>query len=348
MTPVRSLLAVAWLVVAAAAPVVAPYDPAYRFEDYPFAPPMAVRVDGGGAFAVPIVLADRLMGRYEQVAGARAPLPWWAPDASAPVFLLGTDDLGRDVLSRLLHGARSSVGLGVVAALATLLLGAAVGGWAGITGGRVEAVLLRVGDVLLVAPITYLVVLLRAWLPERLDAGSAFVAMTAVFAVATWPWVARGVRAIVAAEREREYVQAARAIGATPGRVLWHHLLPACRGFLLGQVALLVPTFVLAEAALSFVGLGFPSDVPSWGAMIRDGSDVNTVVDRPWLLAPAAAVFLVVLAANLVNDGDGQTPLPARAWTTTPQPSITAGDRPGPRMRGHAVPRGGPLPRRSS
>jgi peptide/nickel transport system permease protein len=328
MSPARTLLALAFLAVAAAAPLLAPYDPGRQFADYQYAPPTAVRMDGGGIFAVPTRLVDRLMGRYEAVPGARVALPWWATDEDAPVFLLGTDDLGRDVLSRVLHGARLSVGLGVVATLATLMLGAALGGWAGVTGGRVEAVLLQMGDVMLVAPITYLVVLLRAWLPERLDTLTAFAAMTCVFAVATWPWVARGVRAIVATEREREYVVAARALGATPGRVLWYHLLPACRGFLLGQVALLVPTFVLAEAALSFVGLGFPADVASWGAMIHSASDVTTIVDRPWLLAPAAAVFLLVLAANVTSNSSGQAPLPVRDRTGQSGYLVAAGDRP--------------------
>jgi peptide/nickel transport system permease protein len=303
-------LAAAFVALALLAPLLAPYDPARRFEDYPYAPPMGIRLGAAGPYAVPIRLEDRLMQEYATLAGARAPLPWLAGPADPPVFLLGTDDIGRDVLSRLLAAARLSVGLAVAATLATLLLGAVVGGWAGLAGGRVESWLLQAGDVLLVAPITYVVVLLRAWLPDDLGMREAFVAMTAVFALATWPWVARGVRGLIAAERERDYVAAARALGASPARVLWHHLLPACRGFLLGQVALLVPTFVLAEAALSYVGLGFPSGVPSWGGMIKDASDVTTMTDRPWLLAPAAAVFLSVLAANLVASRGGQVPVP--------------------------------------
>ena len=317
MTRRGAALAIVCVLLAAVSSSLAPSDPLRRFDAFPYAAPMRVHIGAGGLYAVPMQPGDVIDRAYELVPGARAPLPWWADDSDPPVFLLGTDDLGRDVLSRVLHGARLSVGLAVIATLATLVLGAAMGGWAGAAGGRIEAVLLQVGDILLVAPITYLVVLLRAWLPDRLDAGTAFAAMTAVFALATWPWVARGVRAIVAAERERDYVVAARALGASSARVLWHHVLPACGGFLFGQVALLVPTFVLAEATLSFVGLGFPDDVGSWGSMIHAAADVTTIADRPWLLAPAGAVFLLVLAANLVGSRGGQLPLP----TTRPRAS---------------------------
>jgi peptide/nickel transport system permease protein len=123
--------------------------------------------------------------------------------------------------------------------------------------------------------------------------------MVVVLALVGWPWPARGVRAVVAAERGREYAEAARALGAGRTRLLLHHLLPAARGFLVVQATLLVPSFVLAEATLSFVGLGFGEPIPSWGTMLRDAAQGRAVVDAPWLLAPAIGIVCAALAVNL-------------------------------------------------
>jgi peptide/nickel transport system permease protein len=120
-----------------------------------------------------------------------------------------------------------------------------------------------------------------------------------VLAAVGWPLPARGVRAVVAAERAREYAEAARALGASRTRLLLCHLLPAARGFLVVQTTLLVPAFVLAEATLSFVGLGFSEPIPSWGAMLREAGRGRALVDAPWLLAPAVAIVLSALAVNL-------------------------------------------------
>jgi peptide/nickel transport system permease protein len=124
--------------------------------------------------------------------------------------------------------------------------------------------------------------------------------MSALFAFAAWPHVARGVRAIVAVERTREYADAARASGAGPFRVM-RHLLPAARGFLAVEVVLLVPALLVAEATVSYLGLGFPEPDASWGTMLRDAENVRVMTEAPWMLAPAFALFLVVLAVQLVG-----------------------------------------------
>lgn len=121
-----------------------------------------------------------------------------------------------------------------------------------------------------------------------------------IFVAVGWPFVAKGVRAIVAAERDREYVQAAHSLGAGPGRILVHHLIPACSGHLIVQATLLLPGFILAEATLSFVGLGFPDPVASWGTMLAEAGNYNAVARFPWTLAPAVAIFAIVLATNLI------------------------------------------------
>jgi peptide/nickel transport system permease protein len=215
-------------------------------------------------------------------------------------MLLGGDPLGRDVFSRLILGGRWSLGVTLAGAAGALLLGALVGGFAGISGGRTDRWLMRIADFVLVLPAVYLVLVLRAMLPLVLSTRDVFVLMSALFAIAAWPHVARGVRAIVSSERSRDYVEAARAAGGGRWRVLGH-VLPATRGFLIAELVLLIPALLSAEAAISFLGLGFPEPAPSWGTMLQDAANVRVMTEAPWMLAPAVALFVVVLGVQLIG-----------------------------------------------
>ena len=308
MTRRAALLLAVFASIALAAPWAAPYAPGRAFRDALHAPPMRPVLNGIGApVAHPIVLADRLAQRFDVQLERTVPLPWFSgqPDAD-PVFLLGADSFGRDVLSRLLYGARTSIGLALVATLGALWIGALAGAWAGARGGWADEVVMRVADFLLVLPVIYCVLVLRAALPLVLPPATVFVLMSGIFVAVGWPHVARGVRAIVAVERHREYVVAARSMGASPTRVLARHLLPACGGYLLVQASLLLPAFILAEATLSFVGLGFADPVASWGTMLTEAAGVGAIARFPWTLAPAVAIFAVVLSVNAVLAADGR------------------------------------------
>lgn len=305
----RPFALIAVLATAAlAAPWCAPYAPDRQHRQYVHAPPMPPRLIANGAihrpFAHPIVLADRLATRYVVDRSQRLPLPWFASDPAAPVFLLGTDGLGRDLFSRLLHGARLSLGVALWSVLGALLLGGVIGALAGASRPAMDEGLMRAADFIIVLPMIYVALMLRALMPLVLSPGLVFVLMVGIFSIIGWPFVARGVRNVVRAERERGYVLAAQAAGASRRHILVRHLLPACVGFLLVQGTLLLPAFILAEATLSFVGLGFPEHVASWGTMLSEAGNVSAMTRFPWTLAPAAAIFAVVLSANLLLRSD--------------------------------------------
>ena len=315
----RGLIAVAAL----AAPVLAPHDAATQFRGLLFAPPTRPRiVDASGTWRAPFVypwrLVSRLEQRYEQDTSRPVPLRWISggrlvqssDEETAPLLLLGADSFGRDVCARMLYGARTSLGLALVATLGALAIGMLVGGISGLSGGLLDEALMRVAEFVLVLPAIYVVLALRAALPLVLPASTIFLLMAGILALVGWPYVARGVRGIVAAEARRDYAVAARSLGAGLSRLLFRHLLPASFGFIAVQATLLVPAFILAEATLSYVGLGFPDPVPSWGSMLHDASDVITIVDFPWALAPAAAIFAVVLAVNLIVQGRPAVSIP--------------------------------------
>jgi peptide/nickel transport system permease protein len=143
-------------------------------------------------------------------------------------------------------------------------------------------------------------------MPLVLDAATVFLLLAAIFAVVGAPFIARGVRAIVRSERRLDYAVAAVSLGAGHMRLLTRHLLPAARGFVVVELTMLIPAFIVAEATLSYVGLGFPEPVASWGTMLHDASNIRTFADFPWLLSPAAAMFVVVLGLNLILQGTSQ------------------------------------------
>jgi peptide/nickel transport system permease protein len=309
-----AISALALMTLAAlAAPVLSPNDPAVTFRAFLYAPPMRPHIVGPDGswhrpFVHPLRLVSRLEQTYEEDVGRAVPLEFLAggktvrasDESAGPWLPLGADRDGRDVLARLLFGARTSLGVALLATLAALLVGAVAGGLAGYRGGLLDDAIMRLAEFVLVLPAVYVVLALRAALPLVLPSWAVFALMAGIFALVGWPWVARTVRTVVATERTKDYVAAAVSLGASPWRVLFRHLLPACRGVVATQAILLLPGFILAEATLSYVGLGFPETVPSWGSMLHQASNVNAIADFPWTLAPAAAIFAVTLAANLL------------------------------------------------
>ena len=213
-----------------------------------------------------------------------------------PVHILGTDSYGRDVLSRILLGARVSLGIALSAVGLAITIGSLVGVIAGYKGGLVDAITIRVIDMLMTFPTIILGLMVLAVL------GSGMFNLAVAIAVAITPRFARVARGSAIAMRERDYVQAARALGMSDFRIIFVHVLPNLANEILVVGTLWTGTAILQEAGLSFIGLGVKPPTPSWGGMIRDG--VNLLLSQPWLsIAPGVAIFIVVLAFNMIGDG---------------------------------------------
>ncbi len=213
-----------------------------------------------------------------------------------PVYILGTDSYGRDVLSRILLGARVSLGISLSAVGFAITIGSVVGVIAGYKGGLVDAITIRVIDMLMTFPTIILGLMVLAVL------GSGMFNLAVAIAVAITPRFARVARGSAIAMRERDYVQAARALGMSDFRIIFVHVLPNLANEVLVVGTLWTGTAILQEASLSFIGLGVKPPMPSWGGMIRDG--VNQLLSQPWLsIAPGVAIFIVVLAFNMIGDG---------------------------------------------
>jgi peptide/nickel transport system permease protein len=298
------------------APALAPHRTDDRFSGLLNAPPTVVHFRGpDGRWQAPFIhpwtRLNQLEQRYDEDRSSVVPLEWFADgrlvrstdDRRAPLLLLGADSFGRDVFSRLLFGARISMALSVAAALAAMCLGGLVGGLSGFVGGWVDEGLMRASEFVLVLPAMYVALALRAVMPLVLAPSAVFLLLMGIFAILGAPFISSGVRAIVRAERSLDHATATTSVGASDARLLFRHLLPAAGGYVAVQLTMLVPAFIVAEATLSYVGLGFPDPVASWGTMLHDASNIRTFADFPWLLSPAGAMFLVVLGLNLVVQG---------------------------------------------
>jgi peptide/nickel transport system permease protein len=293
----------------------APYDPAAQDRAHPYAAPMRLHlVDAqGGIHLRPFfyALAPQAgsFDEYEEdrtraismkffVSGAAYRVLGVLPlrvhlfggEDGPPLNLLGTDGYGRDLLSRVLFGGQVSLLAGLIGAGLTLSIGLCIGAAAGFWGGWKDEVLMRVAELFLALPWIYLLFAMRAFLPLAVAPLKAFLLVVVVIGAVGWARPARMVRGIVLSAKERDFVRAARGFGAPDAYLLRRHILPLTASVVLTQAAILVPQFVLAEMTLSFLGLGVPEPVPSWGNMLASLQHYNVLVSYWWMYLPALAM----------------------------------------------------------
>ncbi len=218
--------------------------------------------------------------------------------------LLGTDEAARDQLSRLIHGSRISLSIGLVGILISFPLGLLIGGISGYFGGWTDSILMRFAEVLMTIPGIYLLITLAGVLPPGLTNAQRFLLITLITSFVSWAGLARVIRGQVLSIKERSFVEAARAMGGRSLYIILRHVLPQTATYVIITATLAIPSFILAEAVLSYLGLGIQQPDPSWGNMLSLASNASILVLQPWLVwAPALLIVLTVLAFNLLGDG---------------------------------------------
>jgi peptide/nickel transport system permease protein len=224
-------------------------------------------------------------------------------DPKAPFYLLGADRIGRDLLSRIIQGTRVSMSIGLVGVLLAFALGVTLGGISGYLGGWVDAVIQRAVEFFMSIPSLPLWLGLAAALPTSWDPLQRYFAITVILAGVAWTDLARVVRGRFMALKHEEFIIAAQIDGNSRLRVIFRHLLPSFTSHLVASLTLSIPGMILAETALSFLGLGLQPPIVSWGVLMQEAQNVRTVATAPWLLLPAVAIVLAVLSLNFVGDG---------------------------------------------
>lgn len=224
-------------------------------------------------------------------------------DAPGHFFLLGSDQFGRDILSRIIFGGRISLSVGIIGIIISTVIGMLVGGAAGYFGGVVEFVSMRVVELLLALPSLYFILVLRQSFGSNLTSAQAYLIIVIILSFVGWAAQARVIRGMVLSIKEREYVVAAQALGFNPMWIVVKHILPNTLSFVIVTATLSVPFYILGEVALSFLGVGITEPDASWGNMLQEAQNVRILTDFWWVMAPGVFIFIAVMAWNIFGDG---------------------------------------------
>lgn len=307
----------------------APYNLHSRHMDFIYAPPQRVHLFHEGKFIGPFVYGrdlslnmDTLKREYSDNPDKVQPIRffchgdsykfWGAwegdlhlicPARGGELYLLGTDRLGRDLLSRIIYGARISLTIGLIGVAVSFILGITIGGLAGYHGGILDLIVQRVIEVLQSIPSIPLWLALAAIMPATWSPITIYIGITFILGLLHWTGLARAVRSKLLSLREEDYVLAAQLMGAKTGRIIARHLMPGFISYLIASATLAIPGMILGETALSFLGLGLRQPITSWGILLTEAKNVSVVALYPWLLFSMVPVILVVLTFNFLGDG---------------------------------------------
>lgn len=321
-------------IIAIFAEFIAPYDPQKRFKDFTSMPPIHMHlVDAQGSFHLPFVYALKrerdpitLLPVYKEDTSAPYPVVLFVPgdeykmwgvfpanihffglrleeDSFTPLFLLGSDTLGHDLLSRIFFGARISLTVGLIGVFLAFFMGLMLGGIAGFFGGLLDEIIMRIIDVLLSLPTIPLWMSLAAALPQDWSQLKTYFYVTIILSIFGWTILARVVRGKLLSLREEDYVMAARLDGESEAQIIARYMLPAFASYIIVSLTLAIPNMILGETALSFLGVGLRAPTISWGVMLQDAQNLQAIAQTPWLLWPVAFVVLAVLMFNFLGDG---------------------------------------------
>jgi peptide/nickel transport system permease protein len=308
---------------------IAPYDLHTRHSAYIFAPPQQVHVMHEGQFLGPFVYALKTTRDMETLQRVYTPdttrpqklrffclgdsYEFWGliegsfhfvcPPEDGKFFWLGTDRLGRDMFSRIVYAARISLTIGIIGIALSFALALILGGLAGYYGGWVDNVVQRITEIIKSFPHLPLWLALSAALPVTWSPLLVYFGITIILALLDWPGLGRAVRSKLLSLREEDYAAAAQMMGAKPGRIIGRHLLPGFMSHLIASATLSIPSMILAETALSFLGLGLRPPITSWGVLLNEATDINVVAVNWWLMLPVVPVILVILAYQFMGDG---------------------------------------------
>jgi len=305
----------------------APYS--YKNEDrsYSYCPPTKIHWTDGGKLARPFINGTKLT--YNDVHGrvyttdptqkysirflAQGDDHYWfgifksshhlfGVDAPGRIYLAGADARGRDIFSRLLYGSRVSLSIGLIGVLISFSIGLLVGGLSGYYGGWIDNILMRICEMLMMVPGLYLLLALRAAVPDTVTSLELYFLVIIIFSFIGWPSLARVIRGMCLSLRERDYVLAAKTMGVSDVKIIVTHLLPHTFSYTIFAVMLSIPGYILGESALSLIGLGIQDPYASWGNMLTDAMSIVRIQFAPWILWPAFFIFLTVLCFNIIGD----------------------------------------------
>jgi peptide/nickel transport system permease protein len=330
---ISSVVVILLYVTALFCEFIAPYDPNKYYADFNLNPPQVIHfVDSQGNFSLqPFVYArtrtrnpETLAFIYADDENTKFPILLFAhtgqtykfwnlwetdihlfgiEDPEAAFFLLGTDRLGRDVLSRTIYGARISMSIGLVGVFFSLVLGILLGGISGYFGGWVDMLIQRIIEFLSAMPAIPLWMALAAAVPLDWDPLAVYFVITMLLSLIGWTGLARVVRGRFLSLREEDFIKAARLAGSSELRIILRHMLPSFMSHIIASVTLAIPTMILSETSLSFLGVGLKPPVVSWGVLLQEAQNLRTVALAPWNLAPAIPVVVAILTLNFMGDG---------------------------------------------